>query len=138
MSIIPIVINACSFSFQISGAIILLLWSLRKCDTRIKKMCLESNLQWLDFDGNTIISKKKLQSNAKNVFLNVCAFVNIAIGYGCAIFSQPTEICEWLLFLIVIATTTLIIVIEFIIVTIIAKLKYPTEQKVNVDKLFEE
>ena len=40
-------------------------------------------LKRTDFDGNTIIPKKKLQSNAKNVFLNTCAFVNIAIGIRC-------------------------------------------------------
>ena len=39
---LPVLINTSSFAFQIAGAVLLLLWSIRKRDTKIKEQCLES------------------------------------------------------------------------------------------------
>lgn len=133
---IPIIITVASFSFQISGAIILLLWSLRKCDNKVKKMCLEHNLQWLDFEGNATISREKIQANAKTVYLNICAFIDILLGYGCAIFIENLELNKFYIFLLIIGITSVIIIFEKILVNCIAKIKYPKDQKVNYDNLF--
>lgn len=124
-----------SFSFQISGAIILLLWSLGKCDNKIKKMCVNrGNPYWLDMDGNATVSKTDLQANAKTVYLNISAFANILLGYTCAIFVEDTYLSAWVVFGLVIIATIVVLCFDYLLTNWIAKVKYPCDQKVKVDE----
>ena len=82
---LPIIIKVSSFSFQIAGAVLLLLWSLRKRDKRIKEMCLSgSETLWGEFGEHgclTPIAKEDLQANAKVLYQNNCAFLYCAWLY---------------------------------------------------------
>ena len=129
------VINVASFAFQISGAILLLLWSLNKCDQKIKKMSLADGLDFGDFNGNVTIDCKKLQSNAKTTYLNILAFLDIIIGYACAIFAKDSGLPPFCIFIWVALVTTIIVLFEQFLSAIIAKVKYSKDETVNINDL---
>ena len=128
-----VLISVTSFSFQIAGAVILLLWSLRKCDTTIKEQCLSNNLHWGEMDTNglyTELKKDELRTAAKNVYKNIAAFADILIGYVCAIFTEDTASSKWVILAFVVALTVLILLVENSLVGWIAKKRYPTDERV--------
>ena len=127
-----------SFSFQISGAVLLLLWSLTKCDKKIKKMSTESNLYWIEIDdkGEKIgLSKEKLQKNARTVYKNILAFFDILIGYFSAVFLKETQQGAWEKFVGVLILTIIIVFVEILIAKCIAKRNYPKDQDVYLDEI---
>lgn len=86
--------------FQLSGALILLLNSVKCSKERIIKNCFPgSNFVERDENNNCKIEKEKLQKSAHNTYLNMTAFVDLVIGYILAVFSptSTTEICLVLL-----------------------------------------
>lgn len=127
-----------SFSFQISGAVLLLLWSLTKCDKKIKKMSTESNLYWrtIDDKGEKIcLPKEKLQENAKMVYKNIFAFFDILIGYFSAIFLGETQQCTCKKFVGVLISVFIIVLVEILIAKWIAKIKYKNDQDVYTNEI---
>jgi hypothetical protein len=129
-----VLISVSSFSFQIAGAVILLLWSLRKCDETIKSQCLHSgDILCGNFDETgtyTDISKEELQKAAKYIYKNIVAFANILIGYVCAIFSENAPLPNWIILVLVVALTALILLLENGLVGWIAKKRYPSDERV--------
>lgn len=125
-----------SFAFQLAGAVILLLWSLWKIDKKIKSMSIESDgIPIIGFDNTTVISKNDLQKNAKKVYINIAAFLNLVIGYGAAIFADRATLPNYCVFILVVLTTILIMGIELLLSGFIAKLRYSTDQKVNFNDM---
>ena len=131
---LSVLINVSSFAFQIAGAVLLLLWSIRKIDTKIKEQCLESaGILSFQFDESGIytdIPKDDLQSVAKITYKNIAAFINILIGYTCAIFSAETPLPRWSIFVLVIVLTAIILWIENIYISHIAKKRYPENERI--------
>jgi len=131
---LSVLINVSSFAFQIAGAVLLLLWSIRKCDTKIKEQCLESgDILAFQFDETgvyTDISKDDLQAAAAVTYKNIAAFVNILIGYTCAVFSVETPLPRWSIFILVIALTAIILWLENVCVSCIARKRYPEDERV--------
>ena len=70
------------------------------------------------------IDSKSLRRNAKTVYLNIAAFVDIISGYTLAIFAQPVDRSPWCVLAMVIAGTTGILLLNVGIVVLIAKIKY--------------
>ena len=130
---IPTIISVASFSFQISGAVLLLIWSLCNQDKKIKSMCLEqhSSMLWFDLSGYTVLSKDDVQANAKVVYQNVFAFLNITIGYICAIFVKPIETPALCILGLVALATVVIVILELTLSKVIAKKKYPNDLRVT-------
>jgi hypothetical protein len=125
-----------SFAFQLAGAVILLLWSLWKIDKKIKSMSIENDgIPIVGFDNTTVISKKDLQKNAKKVYINIAAFLNLVIGYGAAIFAEDSTRSNCYIFILVVFVTFLIIVFELLLSGVVAKLRYNADQKVNVNDM---
>lgn len=124
-----------SFAFQISGAIILLLWYLTNSDKKIKQMCLEEHdgVFIFDFDGSTVLPKENLQSKAKTFYQNTLAFADILIGYTCAIFATNTTLCSCCIFTFVVVATVIILGIEILLSKKLAKANYPSDQRVKLD-----
>lgn len=90
--------------FQLSGALILLLNSVKCRKEMIIKNCFPgSNIAQRDENDNCKIEKEKLQKSAHNTYLNMIAFVDLVAGYILAVFSptSTTEICLLLLAVIV-------------------------------------
>lgn len=86
--------------FQLSGALILLLNSVKCRKERIIKNCFPgSNVVKRDENNNCKIEKEKLQKSAHNTYLNMVAFLDLVVGYILAVFSptSTTEICLVLL-----------------------------------------
>lgn len=133
-----IIVKVSSFSFQIAGAVLLLLWSLRKRDRRIKEMCLSgSNILWGELSENgcfTPIAKEDLQTNAKTVYQNNCAFFYIVIGYLFAIFDGEVCISVWFIASLVCVCTTLLLLLGQLIPSIAAKRTYPVDQEIPTEE----
>lgn len=90
--------------FQLSGALLLLLNSMKGSENDIIKNCFPgSNIVTRDDNDNCVIDKKKLQESAYKVYLNRIAFLDLAIGYMIAIFSPTStqDICEKVLWVLV-------------------------------------
>lgn len=124
-----------SFAFQISGAIILLLWYLTNSDRKIKQMCLEEHdgILMFDFDGSTVLAKENLQSKAKTFYQNTFAFADILIGYTSAIFANNTTLSPCCIFTFVVITTVVILGIEILLSKALAKINYSSDQRVKLD-----
>ena len=123
------IIAIMSYAFQISGAALLLLWSIGKCDKKIKQMCIAEHSGGLigteDEQGTHItIDSKSLRRNAKTVYLNIAAFIDIILGYTLAIFARPVDCSPLRVLAMVIAGTTGILLLNVGIVVLIAKIKY--------------
>ena len=131
---LSVLINVSSFAFQIAGAVLLLLWSLRKCDAKIKEQCLEqAGILSFQFDETgvyTDLSKEDLQATAKVTYKNIAAFVDILIGYTCAIFSTETPLPRWSIFVLVIVLTAIILWVENVYVSHVARKHYPKDERV--------
>lgn len=129
-----VLISVSSFSFQISGAVLLLLWSLRKCDSKIKEQCLHAGDSLVgNFDETgtyTNIPKDNIQATAKIVYKNIAAFLDILIGYVCAIFSESIPLSKWSILLLVIIQTIVILLIENVVVGAVAKKRYSADERV--------
>lgn len=131
---LPVLITVSSFAFQIAGAVLLLLWSIRKCDAKIKEQCLESaDILSFQFDETgvyTDIPKDDLQAVAKVTYKNIAAFVDILIGYTCAVFSVETYLPRWFIFILVVVLTAIILWLESVCVSCIARKRYPEDERV--------
>lgn len=104
-----------SYAFQVSGAVILLLWSLKNCDKKIEQMSLDNDptIGYFDKTGTyDIIPKEKLQENAKALYKNVAAFLDLVIGYSLAIFMTDVDTKATKLFLYVVIAVVVILFIE--------------------------
>lgn len=114
-----------SYAFQLSGALLLLFWSLKG----IKKNILElyfpgTNIIERDEDDNCTLLKEVLQKNAKKIVLNIFSFGNLVVGYLLAVIAEKTlDNCKTLILVIVL--TVAIICVEYILTVVIAIKKYP-------------
>ncbi len=125
-------ITVSSFAFQIAGAVILLIWSLHKPNKMVEAMAANNDgLHWLDMNGYTEISATKLQSTARTVYQNIFAFINLIIGYTCAIFSGNTTLEDLHIFALTILATILILLTEYLLIWLIAKMFFHTDRRIK-------
>ena len=118
-----------SYSFQIAGALILLLWSIGKCDKKIKQLCIAEHSSMLvgTFDEtgtHFTLEKDSLRKNAKTVYLNIAAFVDLIIGYACAIFAQPINSSPWCVLVYVGAVVVVILLLEYLLILLLVNCIY--------------
>lgn len=114
--------------FQLSGALILLLNSVKCRKERIIKNCFPgSNVVERDENNNCKIEKEKLQKSAHDTYLNMIAFINLVFGYILAVFSptSTTEIC--LVLLKVVLFTCILLFAEYKLTLFCAKIKYAND-----------
>ncbi len=129
-------IEIISISFQLSGAIILLLWCLNgaKKEQIIREYFPGSNTIKRDDDDNCILSKDRLQMITKEVYVNVMAFGNLIIGYLLTYFAvrtcTPVYAIGLTVFLVVI-----IIAVEELLAKLFAAMKYSKDIIVPYDLL---
>lgn len=121
-------IQVVSISFQLAGALILLLWSFKAmARERVIERCFVKGA-YIERDdcGNGHIDKKRLQNVSKETVLNVFAFINLIIGYGITFwesnnFSRPCAI------LITILMTTGLLLLEYLLAWFISWLRFPKD-----------
>ena len=122
--------------FQLSGALILLLNSVKCRKEMIIKNCFPgSNVVERDENNNCKIEKEKLQKSAHNTYLNMIAFVDLLVGYILAVFSptSTTEIC--LLLLAVIVLTCILLFAEYKLTLFCAKIIYANDMVIPFKNL---
>lgn len=118
---------ACSYAFQISGAIILLLWSLRGIKANVLDLYFsDSNVIERDNNDMCVLAKEKLQKKLQTIFQNIFAFADLIVGYSLALFAQSL-FESYKTFVITEVLTVIIIVAEYFASIIIAKVKYPKD-----------
>lgn len=134
---ISIVIKVASFTFQIAGAILLLMWAVGNIDQKVIRMTSEhTGPSWGEFNGTgsySTLEKCDLQKNAKAIYRNIVAFFNVILGYGLAIFMTETFISNWYILIAVAVFTALIVAIELFITSRYAEWKYTSAIKVRDD-----
>lgn len=78
-----------SISLQLSGALLLLLWSFSKMSTNVLNMCFPGVVfAKRKENGDLYIEKAIIKRKVETILLNVCAFVFIAAGYLYSIFAE--------------------------------------------------
>ena len=129
-------IQVISIAFQLAGALILLMWSIRGArKSAIIERCFPgSNVAERDDDNNCKIEKLILQKKAYEVYLNILAFVDLIIGYLIAYFAVNyyEPVCA---VLYTVLTTAVIIGIEMLVAYGAAKLRYKKDEIVPYEEL---
>ena len=97
---------AISISFQLSGSLILLLWSFSKVSTNVLDMCFPGVIfAKRNKAGNLYIEKEMVQQKVKTILLNVWAFFYISVGYLLNVFSENDADQLWLNFVLIVILT---------------------------------
>lgn len=129
-------IQVISIAFQLAGALILLMWSIRGARKAviIGRCFPGSNVAERDDDNNCKIEKLILQKKAYEVYLNILAFVDLIIGYLIAYFAVNyyEPVCA---VLYTVLTTAVIIGIEMLVAYGAAKLRYKKDEIVPYEEL---
>ena len=117
----------------------LLLWCIGKCDANVVKDRFSNHPAplWLEMDEKgayTTVSKEDLQESAKNVYLNIASFADLAIGYALAIFVTDLTIPRWLVLIFVAVLVVILLIAERFGIDALAKKKYPKDRRVYNDE----
>lgn len=81
-----------------------------------------------------MVAKEDLQESAKNVYLNITTFADLAIGYALAIFVTNVTISRWLVLTFVAVLVVILLLAECFGIAALAKKKYPTDRRVYNDE----
>lgn len=104
-----------SISAQLSGALILLLWSCSKIGTNVLDMCFSGvTFAKRNNSGEVYIEKETIRRKVKTIFLNVWAFIYIAFGYLTSVFAPNNEENLWLKAILIIGFTAILLLIAVI------------------------
>ena len=114
-----------SISFQLAGAIILLLWCLKgaKKENIIKRYFPGSNVIERDDDNNCVLHKDKLRMVSKEVYINIIAFCDLIVGYGLSFYASQSN-NKTVAFIISMMITTILLVVEYAIAHLVSVLRY--------------
>ncbi len=112
-------------SFQLVGALILLLNSLNGSRTAVIRNCFPgSNIVERDDNDNCAISKESLQKSAYKIYLNITAFFNLVVGYGIAAFCPSVSYTTLKTVLAVIGCSAILLLLEYCLCRLTAHTKY--------------
>lgn len=114
-----------SISFQLAGAIILLLWCLKgaKKENIIKRYFPGSNVIERDDDNNCVLHKDKLRVVSREVYINIIAFCDLVLGYGLSFYAIQSD-NKTAAFIISMIITAVLLVVEYMIAHLISVLIY--------------
>lgn len=123
-------------AFQLSGALLLLLNSVKGGKEAVIKHCFPgSNVVERDENNNCKIPKEKLQKSAHEIYLNRTAFLYLTIGYFLAAFSPTTEVRIILVVVKMIVLTVALLLLGFYISRFCAERIYSKDISILYDKL---
>lgn len=122
-----------SISLQVTGAICLIInyWG------NVKKKVILTYYAGGEMpkaqDNNMVrLKKERLQSCAKDIYMNRCAFIYIVVGYGMGLFGELTEnICKLHVLITIILFCIVFVCICFGISTFVAKRAYKKDIEVD-------
>lgn len=123
-------------AFQLSGALLLLLNSVKGGKEAVIKHCFPgSNVVERDENNNCKIPKEKLQKSAHEIYLNRTAFLYLTIGYFLAAISPTTGVQIGLVTVKMIALTFALLVFGYYFSRFCAKRIYSEDISIPYDKL---
>lgn len=103
-----------SISLQLSGALILLLWCFSKVSNNVLDMCFPGVVfAKRNENGELYIAKEMIRQKVKTIFLNVWAFIYIALGYLTSVFAENDMDQPWYKLILIVAMTALFLVIAY-------------------------
>lgn len=132
-----------SISFQISGAILLLFFSLSTKREKVIKRFINKNIITKNFNGDLDYDIGEFKETYRTAYLNKLSFAFIAIGYLLGIFGKIGD--KLYAFVGIIVNTSLLIGIAFGISSLIVKydkkanklITYEEINKIGIDLNFE-
>jgi len=126
-----------SISLQVSGAIILLLWSFSgiKEEEIIRKYFPGSNIADRDDEGFCILNKNKLQTIMKESLKNIIAFFYIIFGYMLTYFSHGNDVCPAGSIVLTLIFSVGMIILGDYLSGLIAKMIYRKDLRIHYSKL---
>lgn len=112
-------------SLQLSGALLLLLWSIKGAtyESIKDKYFPGSNIASRDENNKCTLEKKRLRQIAKEAHLNIIAFIDLVIGYILSFFETSVINAGKAAFTMVLITIGILIV-EQILAYIVALLRF--------------
>jgi len=124
-----------AMSFQLAGAIVLLLSYCGKMDNVVLRVYFPgSNFTNVDKQGKSLLEKNKLRQCAKQIYLNRISFAYIATGYALGIFGEITS-DKYKIMVAIIFITILLILIAKIFAWLRPKTKYTDDKKEDYSKI---
>lgn len=133
-----VVLYIIAISFQLSGALLLVIYSTStKRASVIKRFAGNS---FISRDGNTkeiSYDKDELIKSFKDAWLNKIAFLLIASGYIFGIFGEIGEINKILISIFIIISTVLVMAISYFVVNCIIKYSAEVNKELTNDELNE-
>lgn len=123
-------------AFQLSGALLLLLNSVKSGKASVIKNCFPgSNVVERDENNNCKVPREKLQKSAHEIYLNIVAFLYLFIGYLFAAFCPTTGVRIGLVTVKMIALTFALLVFGYYFSRFCAKRIYSEDISIPYDKL---
>ena len=117
-----------SISFQVSGGLILLLWSFGRTKEKVFQLYFPgSNIVERDENNKVCLDKKKLRKKAVNIYMNRFAFICLIIGYGLSLFGDISDYNRW--------KALCIIGIESIFIILISIIYFRKDEYIDFDNL---
>lgn len=131
-------IQIISISFQLAGALILLIWSFKAVTKQsVKNRCFAKGVSIeRDESGNGFIEKKRLQNASREAILNMMAFCNLIIGYGIT-FWESNNYNRLCAILITVFLTAIVLFLECLFSWIISYLRFPKDIKLTSEEINE-
>jgi len=127
-----------SISLQLSGALLLLLWSFSKWSKNVLNMCFPGIIFAERKDnGDVYIGKDIVRSKVKTIILNVCAFFYIAAGYLLPIFSDDHIENQWLTLGIIVLFTIIFLICAHLIAKLVSVRWIKTDRVLTDDEIKE-
>lgn len=136
MDIYKLLVYVLASSFQIAGAIILIMkyWGNTK-QRVINEYYPGTGIASNDGDNNAVLEVTHVRDCVIEIYANRVAFINIAIGYTMSIFGEKGTVKNIYIFLSVIGFSGLLIGIEKMVAKLIARIRYKEDIVVPYDEL---
>ena len=125
-----------SISFQVSGGLILLLWSFGRTKEKVFQLYFPgSNIVERDENNKVCLDKKKLRKKAVNIYMNRFAFICLIIGYGLSLFGDISDYNRWKALCIIGIESIFIILISIIISNVLSIIYFRKDEYIDFDNL---
>ena len=125
-----------SISFQVSGGLILLLWSFGRTKEKVLQLYFPgSNIVERDENNKVCLDKKKLRKKAVDIYMNRFAFICLIIGYGLSLFGDISDYNRWKALCIIGIESIFIILIPIIISNVLSIIYFRKDEYIDFDNL---
>ena len=124
-----------SIVFQLSGALILLLWAFRCTKKQVVNSYYPSGAIGHPDDNNMCkLRKERIEEIVTDIYRNRCAFGNLCIGYLLAVFAEKT-FNDCVIFFFVVVATFFITSLEYYTAAFLAQKNFSEDMQIHSSEL---